>query len=120
MTRKGQIRSRFDPWVGETPWRRKWQPTPVFLPDTSHGWRSLAPWSHKESDMTEQLTKYTSHRVFVNLDQGISLRKKEKKKTERERKRTDFQALQLFHLRYLLSSKVKGTIQETKMKSYTN
>ena len=25
-------RHRFDPWVGKIPWRRKWQPTPVFLP----------------------------------------------------------------------------------------
>ena len=25
-------RHRFDLWVGEIPWRRKWQPTPVFLP----------------------------------------------------------------------------------------
>ena len=24
-------RHRFDPWVGKIPWRRKWQPTPVFL-----------------------------------------------------------------------------------------
>ena len=39
--------------------RRKWQPTPVFLPGKSYGWRSLAdsiPWGRKESDMTEQLT----------------------------------------------------------------
>ena len=37
-------------------WRRKWQPTPVFLPEESHGQRSLvcySPWGHKESDMTE-------------------------------------------------------------------
>ena len=37
-------------------WRRKWQPTPVFLPGESHGWRSLvgcSPWGHPESDMTE-------------------------------------------------------------------
>ena len=37
-------------------WRRKWQPTPVFLPGRSHGQRSLAgyiPWGHKESDMSE-------------------------------------------------------------------
>ena len=37
-------------------WRRKWQPTPVFLPGESHGQRSLvsySPWDHKESDMTE-------------------------------------------------------------------
>ena len=28
-------RCRFDPWVGKIPWRRKWQPTPVFLPGKS-------------------------------------------------------------------------------------
>ena len=36
--------------------RRKWQPTPVFLPGESHGQRSLvgySPWGHKESDTTE-------------------------------------------------------------------
>ena len=33
-------RCEFDPWVGKTPWRRKWQPTPVFLPGESHGRRS--------------------------------------------------------------------------------
>ena len=36
--------------------RRKWQPTPVFLPGKSHGLRSLAgysPWGHTESDMTQ-------------------------------------------------------------------
>ena len=41
------------------PWRRKWQPTPVFLPGESHGQRSLAgysPWHRKETDTTEQLT----------------------------------------------------------------
>ena len=41
------------------PWRRKCQPTPVFLPGESHGWRSLvdySPWGHKESDMTERLS----------------------------------------------------------------
>jgi len=32
---------RFDPWVGKIPWRRKCQPTPVFLPEESHGQRSL-------------------------------------------------------------------------------
>ena len=43
-------RCRFGPWVGEIPWRRKWQPTPVFLPGKSHGRRSLAgysPWGLK-------------------------------------------------------------------------
>ena len=32
----------FDPWVGMIPWRRTWQPTPVFLPGESHGQKSLA------------------------------------------------------------------------------
>ena len=34
-------RSTFDPWVGKIPWRRAWQPTPVFLPEESRGQRSL-------------------------------------------------------------------------------
>ena len=48
-------RCRFDPWVGKIPWKRKWQPTLVFLPGKSHGQRSLvgySPWGHKESDTT--------------------------------------------------------------------
>ena len=39
-------------------WRKKWQPTPVFLPEKSHGLRILvgySPWGRKESDNTEQL-----------------------------------------------------------------
>ena len=35
-------RPRFDPWVRKIPWRRAWQPSPVFLPGESHGQRSLA------------------------------------------------------------------------------
>ena len=45
-------------WVQKIPWRRKWQPTPVFLPGESHGQRSLAgysPWGCKELDTTERL-----------------------------------------------------------------
>ena len=37
-------------------WRRKWQPTPVFLPGESHGQRSLvgcSPWGRTELDTTE-------------------------------------------------------------------
>ena len=50
-------RPGFHPWVGKIPWRREWQPTPVFWPGESHGQRSLvgySPRGHKESDMTEQ------------------------------------------------------------------
>ena len=39
-------RPGFNPWVGFFPWRRKWQPTPVFLPGESHGQRSLAGTVH--------------------------------------------------------------------------
>ena len=51
-------RHGLDPWIRKIPWRRKWQPAPVFSPRKSHGQRSLtgnSPWGHKESDMTEQL-----------------------------------------------------------------
>ena len=38
-------RCRFDPWVGKIPWRRKRQPTPIFLPGKPHGQRSLASYT---------------------------------------------------------------------------
>ena len=40
-------RHGFDPWVGNIPWKRKWQPAPVFLPGKFQGQRSLvgySPW----------------------------------------------------------------------------
>ena len=46
----------FDPWVVKIPWKRSWQPTPVFFPGESHRQRSLggySPWGRKESDTTE-------------------------------------------------------------------
>ena len=45
-----------DPWVRKIPCRRKWQPTPIFLPGEFHGqgsWVGYSSWSHKELDMTE-------------------------------------------------------------------
>ena len=51
----------FSPWVGTIPWRRKWQPTPVFLPGETHGRRSLAgysPWSRKQSDTLSNLAQH--------------------------------------------------------------
>ena len=49
-------RHGFDPWVGEIPWRRKWQLVLVLLPGKSHGQRTLAdysPWGHKQLNRTE-------------------------------------------------------------------
>ena len=48
---------QFDASVGEIPWRRKWQPTPVFLPGKFYGQRSLvgySPWGRKELNTAEQ------------------------------------------------------------------
>ena len=54
-------RHRFDSWVRKIPWRRAWQPTPVFLPGESHGQRSLVGFSPKickGSDRTEDNCVY--------------------------------------------------------------
>ena len=50
------LRCGFDPWVRKIPWRKAWQPTPVFLPGESHRQKNLAGyslWDRTESDMTE-------------------------------------------------------------------
>ena len=61
-------RRGFHPWVGKIPWRRAWQPTPVFLPGESHGQRSLAgysPQGRRESDTTERLSvPICGHMIF--------------------------------------------------------
>ena len=44
----------FNLWVGKIPWRRKWQPTPVFWPGEFHG--LCSPRGRKESDTTEWLS----------------------------------------------------------------
>ena len=53
----------FKPWVGKIPWKRKWTPTPVFLPEKSYGQRRLAgcsPWDRRKSDTTERLSTHTT------------------------------------------------------------
>ena len=54
-----QERHRFSSWVGKIPWRRAWQPIPVFLPGESYGQRSLAgysPGGHKSWTWLKQLS----------------------------------------------------------------
>ena len=49
------------PGFRKIPWRRKWQPTPVFFPGKSHGQSSLAGyclWGRKKLDMTEGLNMH--------------------------------------------------------------
>ena len=55
--------------VGKITWRRKWQPTPVFLPGESHGQRSLEGYSLqgcKESDTTEETQHAHTFRLQVD------------------------------------------------------
>ena len=82
-----------NPWVGKTPWRRAWQPAPVFLPGESQGQRSLAgysPWGHRESDTTEatlhahtmvkwwQNSVYFEHWHYLNVEQLFKIPKESK------------------------------------------
>ena len=59
-----------NPWVRKSPWRRKWQPTPVFLPGKFQGQRSLggySPWSHRELAATEHSSNVGHHRALSRV-----------------------------------------------------
>ena len=67
---------RFDPWLGNFPWRRKWQLTPVFLPGGSHGQRSLVgynPQGCKEPNTTERLSTPTEGPSVSLVPQTVML-----------------------------------------------
>ena len=49
------------PGVGKTPWRKKWQPTPVFLPGESHGQSNLAGYSPRGGRESHNSLKYLSY-----------------------------------------------------------
>ena len=63
-------RSRFAPWIGKIPWRRKWWPTSVFFPGKSHEQRSpvgYSPWGCKKSDTTDQPNTHThTHTIILS------------------------------------------------------
>ena len=70
---RGYRRHGFD--AGKTPWNRKWQPIPVFLPEKSHEQRSLegySPWCHKESDTTEVLNTHI-HRKLCSHEHAVHI-----------------------------------------------
>ena len=52
-------RPGFDPWVGKNPWRRAWQPTPVFLPGESHG----GPWGRRVGH--DWTTKHSTAEAYL-------------------------------------------------------
>ena len=67
-------RYRFDPWVTKIPWKRKWLPTPVFLPGESHGQRSLAGYSPQGQSRTQlkrlsknSVSQYNMSIVFLTV-----------------------------------------------------
>ena len=59
------------PWVGKIPWRKEWQPTPVFLPGEPHGQRSLvgySPWGLKRVRCDRlTLSLFTFTRMIFHL-----------------------------------------------------
>ena len=62
--------SVISPYLTDEEWRRKWQPSPVFMPGESHGRRSLvgySPRGHKDLDTTERLHSLTSLIVLQSL-----------------------------------------------------
>ena len=70
----GSLRVRHDPATSLSlstfmHWRRKWQPTPVFLPGESHGQGSLvgcSPWGRTESDTTESMQQQQASLSITN------------------------------------------------------
>ena len=60
-------RHRFDPWVRKSPWRRAWQPTPVFLPGKSHGQRSLTGYSPQGCRVRHTEVTYHALSIIVSL-----------------------------------------------------
>ena len=58
----------FNPWAGKIPWRREWQPTPVFLPGESHGQRTkLQAAVHGVTKNRTQLNDYTHSHVTCGI-----------------------------------------------------
>ena len=66
-----RVKHRFNPWVGNIPWRRKWWPTPVFLPGESHGQRSpvsYSAWECRESWAWLKWLSMSMYRVNNNKE----------------------------------------------------
>ena len=74
--RRRRKRRGFDPWVEKIPWGRAWQPTLIFLPEESHGQRSLASyitWGYKELNTAEGLILFTQYNTSVSPDLAFEI-----------------------------------------------
>ena len=61
-----QCRPGFDPWVGKIPWKRKWQPTPVFLPREFHG-------QEEPTGLQSMRSQGVTHNWATNTSHGRNL-----------------------------------------------
>ena len=113
----GVVRCRFDPWVGKTPWSRKWQRPPVFLPGESHGQRSLtgySPEGHRELDSTGETLHALFHqanRAWEEIEPGHSSQAQAQKSTALPQSSQDLPALKTNRKRFFsnaLTHIVKG------------
>ena len=64
-------RCGFNPWVGKIPWRRKWQPTPIFLPGESCGQRNLA--GYIQSMGLKRVRRDWSDLAHMHLALGLNI-----------------------------------------------
>ena len=98
-------RPRFNPWVGKIPWRRKWQPTLVFLPGKSYGQRNLVGCSPHDCRVRHDLvtklhqqlppSSALSHRAFSGFNPFFG---KKKKKHEKDPKlQTPWKIIVIIH-----------------------
>ena len=60
-------RCGFNPWIRKIPWRRKWQPTPVFLPGKFHGQRSLVGYSPWGNRRVGQDLLIKQHHIYIYI-----------------------------------------------------
>ena len=77
-------RHGFDPWVGKIPWRKVWQPTPVFLFGEFHGQNSLSgysPWVRKR--VRHNLLKSNDNSIQESREIGRTSFTMEKSQAER-------------------------------------
>ena len=61
-------RHGFNPWVRKIPWRRSWQPTPIFLPGESQWQRSLAVTVHRVAKSWRQVKQLSMHECEFHLE----------------------------------------------------
>ena len=71
-------RREFDPWVGKIPWRREWQPTPIFFPGEFHEQRSLVGYSLRT--WTRLKTRAHTHTHTHTLSLSLSLNERVKER----------------------------------------